>query len=691
MIMTGKSWIASVMAQLMLDRSRWFLFSPVFVGAGIVTYFQLPWHPEHIWLILPLGPLIFYFLARKTERFLLQLAMTILFLFCLGFSASVLRAYIVAAPVLEKKMTIQIEGTVAEKSSGVKTARLILKDMTFTDRDPMPKFKAIRLSVRSGGEGVHPGMRIQVRAVLLPPPPPVYAGGFDFQRHAYFQSIGATGYAIGPIDILGKEEAIWPLLKGQSAAARSGIANYVLKWAPAETAGFTIAILTGDKGAIPAQQLEDMRHSGLAHLLAISGLHMGMIGGLIFFLSRFLLACWPPVALNLPIKKIAALTALLGLVCYLFVSGMSVSALRAFIMISAFFIAICFDRTALSFRMVVLAALIIMLLFPESLLSASFQMSFAAVFALISLYEKLGPALGRLARSGTMVRRAGIYMVGTALTSLVAGLATAPFAVYHFGQMATFSLAANVIAVPIMGFWVMPWAIATFLTIFIPWSFPLDMMGIGIQAILKTAQETASWPNAVQFFGAYPAALLIGFVLASLWWMIWRQPVRWAALPFFMIVIAVSADQERPIAIISNSGNLFAVSDGQGRAYLSSRSIDKFSSQKWPLILGAIDQGRSSDRMSCDPYGCLFRQGNIIIAFPENRQGVLVDCQRATVIMSRVPIYGECPVPARTIDKFDLWRDGSHSLYGEEDGNFRIESVNGVRGRRPWVPQRSGS
>ncbi len=683
--------IGSVATQLLLDRARWFLFSPVFVGAGIVTYFSLTWHPGKLWLLLPFGILILHLLVRRTERQVIQLGMTAALLFSLGFSASVLREGIVAAPVLQKRVTVDIEGTITQKSSGVNVARIKLEELSFPEASVKFKLEAARLSIRTNLEGLHPGMRIRTRAVLLPPPPPAYAGGFDFQRHAYFQSIGATGYSIGPYEVLNEDTSFWSLLKRQSAKARSGIANYVKRWGPGDTAGFTIAILTGDKGAIPAPQLEDMRHSGLAHLLAISGLHMGMIGGLIFFLSRFLLACWPPVALNYPIKKIAAVTALVGLLCYLFVSGMSVSAVRAFIMISAFFIAVCFDRTALSFRMVVLAALIIMLVFPESLLSASFQMSFAAVFALISLYEKLGPTLSQLSQTGGPFRQVLLYISGIALTSLIAGLATAPFAVYHFGQMATFSLAANLIAVPIMGLWVMPWAIATFLTLYVPWSFPLQMMGYGIEAILLTAHETASWPQAVQFFGTFSPGLLIGMVLAGLWWMIWRQPIRWLALPFLLAALFIFSDRQKPVALISNSGNLFAVWDAEDGAYFSSKSIDKFSAGRWPLILGAPDPERRMDSVRCDLYGCLYRNKTLTIAFPENQQGVELDCQRATIVMSRIPIYADCPQPMLKIDKFDLWRQGSHSLYIKSDKTLRIETVNGVRGRRPWVPQRPGN
>ncbi|MEH6548328.1 MAG: ComEC/Rec2 family competence protein, partial [Sneathiella sp.] len=361
----------------------------------------------------------------------------------------------------------------------------------------------------------------------------------DFQRHSYFKSIGAVGYSISNIRVVGEISGTIETFRRLSSRLRGAISDNIKMLAPPFAAGFITAVSTGDKRAIPGEQIDNMRHSGLAHLLAISGLHMGMIGGLIFFITRFVLVLMPYVALHYPIKKIAALIALLGLTGYLFISGMSVSAIRAYIMISAIFLAIFFDRTALSFRMVVLAALIILLLFPESLTTASFQMSFAAVFALISLYETIGPKLGQFARSGGLPRRLVAYVLGIILTSLVAGLATAPFAVFHFGQVAAYSLIANLFAVPIMGLWVMPWGIVAFIAMPFQISFPFEMMGVGINFILWIADKTAHWPNAVQYLGTFSTLKLSLIALFSLWFMIWRTSIRWTALPFFCALLFV--------------------------------------------------------------------------------------------------------------------------------------------------------
>ncbi|MCF8467960.1 MAG: ComEC family competence protein [Sneathiella sp.] len=680
--------ISDIADQFRKDRTRWFLWFPAFIGLGIALYFCLSWQPGPVWLIFPCLLTVALIALRDRQQLALTITLTGALLVSIGFSASIFRTYVVAAPVLQKKMVTVVTGTVLEKSAGYKSARLLLGDLDFPSREKMPLLERIRLSSRSNIDAVKPGQIVNVKAVLLPPPEPAYPGGYDFQRQSYYQSVGAVGYSIGKFRITGQSDGLVSYLKGLSAGARANIADFVLAHAPPENAGFIIAILTGDKAAIPPDQLDNMRDSGLAHLLAISGLHMGMIGGLIFFSVRLLLVLSPYVALHYPIKKVAAIVALAGLGGYLFVSGMSVSAVRAYIMISAFFVAVCFDRTALSLRMVALAAVVILVLFPESLTSASFQMSFAAVFALISLYEMIGPSLSRLARSGGIIRRMAAYALGVIMTSLVAGLATAPFALYHFGQVAVYSVVANLLAVPIMGLWIMPGAILMFLGYPFGLSAPLHLMGGGIDLILWIAGKAASWPQAVLYLGSFPVLQLTAITVVGLWFIIWRQPIRWAALPVMAMLLVSFGFRHIPDILISGSGNLYAIRNEAGHVYFSSKRIEKFEAERWRLVMGEETIARKQLPLSCDPYGCVYRRAHSLIAFSQNLQAVEADCVRADMIVSRVPVSRKCAGAKLVIDKFDLWRGGAHSLYFDQSGNVTVETANGLRGDRPWVPLR---
>ncbi|MEX1036245.1 MAG: ComEC/Rec2 family competence protein [Sneathiella sp.] len=674
--------------QFRRDRSRWFLWFPAAIGFGIAIYFALPLEPGLAWLAVPILLATGLLWLKDRPGFGFEWIIGIFLLVSIGFSVALLRTQIVDAPILQKKAVTELRASVLEKSTGYNSARFLLGDLVFPDKDTLPKLAHVRLSSRTNFDAVRPGQIIRVKAVLLPPPEPAYPGGYDFQRHSYYQSIGAVGYSISSFEILGESRDTFSRIRQLSAGIRARIADFVLANAPVENAGFIIAIMTGDKAAIPEKQLDHMRFSGLAHLLAISGMHMGMIGGLIFFAVRFLLVLIPYMALYYPIKKIAAIVALLGLAGYLFVSGMSVSAVRAFIMISALFVAICFDRTALSLRMVAMAAVIILLLYPESLVTASFQMSFAAVFALISLYEQLGPWLGRFARSGGIIRRGLAYIIGVVLTSLVAGLATAPFALYHFGQVAAYSLIANLLAVPLMGLWVMPGVILAFICYPLGLSFPLSIVGSGIDLILWVARVTASWPEAVQFLGSFSVLQLIAISLIGLWYIIWRQPVRWLAVPMLGMLLVSFLLNRTPDILISESGNLYAVKNEKGETYLSSRRADRFEAERWRLVMGEEVAVEPLPGLTCDPYGCVYRKGPDVIAFPATLAGVEVDCSRADIVVSRVPAPDKCDAARLVIDKFDLWRHGAHGLYFVPSGKILVETNNGLRGNRPWVPLR---
>ena len=213
----------------------------------------------------------------------------------------------------------------------------------------------------------------------------------------------------------------------------------------------------GERGAIPADVLAAMRDSGLAHLLAISGLHVGLVAGILFFAARGGCALVPAVALRFPIKKWAAVVALIGAFGYLLLAGAPVPTQRAFVMVGLVLVAVLVDRRGISMRLVVWAAMFILLVRPESLLGASFQLSFAAVLALVAGYEALGPRLRVWYGESGAARRVLLYVGGVALTTVIAGLATAPFALFHFNRVVVYSLAANLVAVPLTALWVMPW------------------------------------------------------------------------------------------------------------------------------------------------------------------------------------------------------------------------------------------
>jgi competence protein ComEC len=280
------------------------------------------------------------------------------------------------------------------------------------------------------------------------------------------------------------------------------------------------------------------------------------------------------------------------------------------------------------------------------------------------------------------------YLLGVALTSLVAGLATAPFAIYHFGQVATYSLLANLIAVPIMGLWVMPGVILAFVGYIFGISYPLIIVGSGIDFILWVARETAALPDSVLYLGTFSAWQLIAITLIGLWFIIWRQPVRWMALPLLTLLLLTFLPDRSPDILISESGNLYAVKNRFGETYYSTQRADRFEAERWRLIMGQDIAAERPSQLACDPAGCVLKWQTDLVAFPETMAGIETDCRRADIILSRIPAPEDCVKPRLVIDKFDLWRRGSHSLNISAEGMVELETANDLRGDRPWVPAR---
>jgi len=416
---------------------------------------------------------------------------------------------------------------------------------------------------------------VRLRAVLQPPAEPAAPGAFDFARQAYFQRLGAVGYAFGGAEVLAP--AGDPSLTGLWLhRLRDGVAVRVLEALPGESGAVAAALMTGVRGAIPEEVMAAMRDSGLAHLLAIAGLHMGLVAGLLFFALRAGLALVAGLVLRRPIKKWAACGAILGAFGYLLLTGGTVPTQRAFVMVSLVLVAVILDRRGLSLRPVAWAAVVVLALAPESLLSASFQMSFAAVIALIAGYEAIAER-GRIALGERRL----------ALTSLIAGLATAPFALYHFNRIAWYGLLANLFAVPLTAFWIMPWALAAFtLMPFGAEGLALTPMGWGIDLLLAVARYVAALPGAVTLLPAMPTFGLVLVALGGLWLCLWRRRWRFGGLLPVALGLASIFLLRPPDVLATGDGRLLGVRGPQGELLLSTTRAKRFEAGIWQRRLG---------------------------------------------------------------------------------------------------------
>ncbi len=680
-------------AALAEERERWALWVPVGLGSGIGIYFALPVEPAQ-WIgpFAVLGAAFAAFAARARLAPLL-LALAILTL-AVGFAGAQLRTASLAAPALHKRLgAVEITGRVSAVEQFGKGRRLTL-DRLSIGKLPAEKTPAsIRLRDRRGTPFLKPGEWIRLRAVLMPPPRATTPGAFDFARRAYFRRIGAIGFVLSSpvIDRSGNNDGnSFAIALARLRQTVTGRITGALDGAPGALAA---ALLTGERGGIPPDVMTAIRDSGLAHLLAISGLHLSLVALILFFSVRAGLAMSETMALRHPIKKWAALAALAGAGGYMLLTGATVPAQRATIMLAIVLLGVLVDRTAISMRLVAWAATAILLLAPESLLGVSFQMSFAAVIALVAVYEALRQRIaGWRGEGNRWFGRITAYAGGVLLTTFIAGLATAPFAVFHFNRFAFYGLAANMVAVPLTALWIMPWGLLALLLMpFGLEGLALGPMGWGLEAVIAVAKQVAGWPSAVAMLPAMPGWGLIAASLGGLWLTLWRGRWRFAGVPVVLLGLGAGLLVRTPDILVSEDGRLLAVKTRDGRMVLSSRRIGRFQGSSW---LRRAGQAASPDwpgkiasadiPMRCDALGCIYRARGHTVALVRDPRALDEDCARATAIVATIPVRRRCLSSGLVIDRFDLWRKGAHALT-LLPGRIEVDTVRGRQGERPWT------
>jgi len=693
-----KGWAFDVLQALQHERERWVLWLPVAFGLGAAIYFSLPFEPSPVaaLMLLPLAAVLAMWIWRRRPGEggfdLSTLTLGLIVLTLIGFGAAQWRTHQVEAPTIERRGAYQIEGEVQLVEARVRGDRLVLGDLMIDDLSPEAIPAKIRFSRRAAEPPLSPGDRIRVRAMLMPPSPPSEPYGFDFARKAFFEQLGAVGYSLGEVVIKERAKGWDP---GQTLATfRQDLAEHIASVVPGEAGAVATALLTGLRGAIPDHVWHDMQAAGMAHLLAISGLHLGLVAGTIFFMARVIMALIPPIALRWPTKKVAACIALVVAFIYLLLTGATVPTQRAFIMTSLMLLAVMVDRNPFSMRLVAFAAFAVLATQPESLIGASFQMSFAAVIALIAVYET---GVGRMpAGAGGLDWRLLMYVVGVMLTTIIASAATAPLAIYHFGRLPTFSILANVAAVPLTAFWIMPSGLIGMLLLpldLIGWSLAnwcFVFMGVGVKLMLAVAAWTADIPGAVVPVPRPPAATLALVVLGGLWMALWQT--RWRRLGLVPVLIGVmlAVTHRQPDILVDARGMLMAVRLDDGRLALSPWKKDSWVTTGWLRGSGQAEpapwpeQGDGqTPALRCDPLGCIYRQHGVQVALSRSAAALPEDCARNDLVIS-YPRTETCTNGTPLIGPNTLRETGGLALWLNEN-NIRQKTVHEVRGNRPWV------
>jgi len=677
--------------RLAAESERRLLWLPVCFGAGIGIYFVLKVEP-------PLWPAVAGTIAGAGLSFALRrhpawceaaLALTV---FAAGFALICETARVRQAPMLQRDIgPVTVTGRVVDIDLAQKGWRIVVEPDPIPGLDSTSKPHRLRLHIPQTSDELNPGDHVRLKAVLHPVPPQILPGGRDFQRELYFAEIGAVGYTFGGARrITGAEGA--PEASGGWREAlrhlRTEMTRRINAVLPGSAGGVASALITGKRGAIAEEVKQSFRDSGLSHLLAIAGLHLGLVGAFVFFAVRGGLALIPPVALRYPIKKIAAAATLLVLTCYLLISGAAIPTERAFVMNGIVFAAILIDRLRLSMRICAIAAAVVLVLDPASLVGVSFQMSFGAVVALIAVYETFGGKLGRILHGRSLLGGVLGYCGAVVVTTLVATLGTYPFSIYHFHHIALYSP----LAVPLSAMWTLPWGVITCLLM----PFGLERLGLvpmgwGIEVTIWVAQHVSALPGNVWTTPRLPAVGLLTISLGGLWLCLWRGPWRnWGAVAI-VAGFASMLFTRPPDIVIADTGRFVAARAANGHYFVSADKNEKMArsflaEETGETLVDWPEAGTGGeDGLDCAKASCLYTARGRTVAIITAEAALPLKCGGLDAIVSQVPAGFRCRSMMPVVDRIDSWRRGAVALWLDKNG-ITVESANENRGDRPWVP-----
>ena len=651
-----------VEARLDADRERIALWLPVALGAGIAGWFALPREIDWIGLLFLLGGgALTGALIGWQRRFGRVVAIG-----CAVMAAGLLliwaRAAWVAAPVLAWPVTTQFSAVVesVEPLPARGQTRLVLRP---ADRRDLPP--RLRVTLRGEqGRGIVPGEAIALRARLMPPPTAGLPGGYDFAQRAWFDRIGAVGTALGEVARAPGPGENW-------APLRARLSAHIHEAVPGSPGGVASALVTGDRGAIRDADAEAMRRSGLAHLLSISGLHVTAVVGFAMLLAMRLLGLSRRLALAGYVLPLAAAVGALAGGGYTWLAGAEVPTLRSLIAALLVLAAFLLGREAITLRLVAAGALLVLVWRPESLAGPSFQLSFAAVTAIIALHESRWMRAFLARRDEGVALRWARGLAGLLITGFVVEAALAPIALFHFHKAGLYGALANVVAIPLTTFVIMPAEALALL---------FDSIGIGapfwwvaeqaLRLLIALAHHVAAAPGAIAALPIFPRWAFGLAIFGGLWLLLWQTRWRWfGALPLAVGAAALLA--QRPDLLVSSDGRHIAAALPDGRyALLRERAGDyvrdsmaEAAGTDAPFVALA-----DLDRVACNRDFCRWRQKGRVILAQRGRDRIdgaamAPACAAADLVISERWLPRECAARWLTIDRDTLAESGGLALY----------------------------
>ena len=547
---------------------HFFLFVPVFLGAGAALWFAAASDPSLPALILFTAAMAWPALRLRHREDWTALAAGAAFLVPLGMLLAALESARLDTIILDAPVTSEIAGRVLSRESDGKNAiryRIALE----TTRDPELKRapNIVTLLARSRHEPIPIGGGIKGRARLGPPSGPALAGLNDFAFDAYFAGNGAVGYFYSaPVTTPASETGFHERIRQEIATWRNNLTEHIRSRIGGDAGAIAAALVTAEQRAIDADTVEALRQAGLAHVLAISGLNMVLAAGTFLVGARVLMALIPGFAERYPTRKIAAAGALVMVTLYILVSGGAISAVRSWIMISVMLVAVLFGRSAISLRNVAISAVLILAITPSAVTNPGFQMSYAATLGLVAGYAAWRERPARKESRGGPFRAfggaAGRFLGGLLLSSLIGGVSTLIYSIGHFHRIPAYGLAGNLFAMPIISAIVMPFGlIAVLLMPFGLDAVPFAIMGKGIDGMIALSYWVAGWKGEI-VTGRIPALAFLLIGLGGGLACILRTRLRHAGTLLVLLGTAAAvspAGSSNPEVLVSEDGRLVAI------------------------------------------------------------------------------------------------------------------------------------
>ena len=672
-----------------LERERGQLppWGVVGLGAGIAGWFALGGPEQWLALICIAGAVAVLGLSAqggRAERAAGAFAAAVV----VGCALIWLRSGWVAAPRLDRPIVTEVQARVE------KVEQLVARDQTRLTLAPTSGEIPPRVRVSFDGTervlGLAPGALIKVRARLAPPPPMALPGSYDFSRDAWFRGIGAVGTALGPVAVN------QPAQPTGLDSVRQRLGEHIRSKLNGTPGGIATALVTGDQNAVGEEDAEAMRRSGLTHLLSVSGLHIAAVVGATLLLTLRLLALSERLALRFNLMVVAAAAGALAGIGYTLLTGAQVPTIRSCVTAVLVLAGMALGRDAISIRLLAVAALLVLLFWPESLAGASFQLSFAAVTAIIALHSSAWARKHFMARDEPflwkMLRALGAMVV----TGLVVEVALIPLALFHFHRAGLYGVGANIIAIPLTTFVIMPLEAIALL---------LDIVGLGapfwwltgwaLKLLLGLAHAVAGASGAVATLAALPGWSFALMVTGGLWLCLWTtRPRLYGMAPIAVGLLGVFTAPSPDLLVTGDGRHVAVVQHGKpfllrerSGDYIRDVMAESSGFDGDPLELA----GQAFSRCSRDACIALTpgKEGNWRLL--ATRSGTRIDwptitqaCAKADIVVSDRWLPKSCTPRWLKLDRKRLEETGGLAIY--LTGEPRVDTVAARVGSHPWAP-----